>query len=109
MIKDRKYLYRRERVDGVLELDYLQTRLVYKDFDISNEITVTDATAYRPDLVSRLAYGSPHYGWLLMDHNDILDPYEQLTTGTVLEVPDISGYFDFYNENSIVAKERRRV
>lgn len=107
MIKDRKYLYRKAEVGGITELDYLQTRLVYRDFEVSNEITVTDATAYRPDLISRLAYGSPHYGWLIMDHNDILDPYSQLTTGTVLEVPDISDYFDFYNENSIVERNRR--
>lgn len=104
MIKDRKYLYRSSVVDGVKELDYLRTQLVYRDFQISNEVTVTDATAHRPDLISRVAYGSPHYGWLIMDHNDILDPYIQLTTGTVLEVPDISDYFDFYNENSVVSR-----
>lgn len=108
MIKDRKYLYRTSEVDGVKELDYLQTRLVYREFQISNEITLTDATAYRPDLISRVAYGSPHYGWLIMDHNNILDPYIQLTTGTVLEIPDISDYFDFYNDNSVVTRSRRR-
>lgn len=107
MIYNRKFLYKREVVGGIRELDYLQTPLIYQDFPIDREITITDSMSYRPDLVSRVAYGSPNYGWLLMDHNDILDPYEQLITGTVIEVPRIDQYFNFYNENSIVSRQDR--
>lgn len=107
MIYNRKYLYKRDEVDGVEELDYLQTSLVYQDFPVEEEIIVTDSIAYRPDLISKRAYGSFHYGWLIMDHNDILDPYEQLVTGTVLEIPRMEDYFTFFNENSNVSKGDR--
>lgn len=107
MLYNRKFLYRRDTVDGVLELDYLQTKLIYQDFSIEKEITITDSLAYRPDLVSRVAYGNPNYGWLIMDHNDILDPYEELVTGLVLQVPKIEIFFNFYNDNSNISRQER--
>lgn len=107
MLYNRKFLYKQETVDGIRELDLLQTKLIYQDFSTQKEITVTDATAYRPDLVSRVAYGNPNYGWLIMDYNDILDPYDQLVTGVVLQVPRIDVYFNFFNENSVVSRKER--
>ena len=107
MLFNRKFLYKRDTVNGIRELDYLQTKLIYQNFPIDKEITVTDWLAYRPDLISRVAYGNPNYGWLIMDHNDILDPYEQLVTGLVLEIPRIDEFFNFYNDNSIVSRQER--
>lgn len=107
MLHNRKFLYKRDTVDGILELDYLQTKLIYQDFVIDREITITDSLAYRPDLVSRVVYGSFHYGWLIMDYNNILDPYEELVTGVVLQIPKIDAFFNFYNDNSIVSRQQR--
>ncbi len=108
MIYKRKFLYKRETVGGIRELDYLQTELFNQQMDTAFEFTITASTAFRPDLISKQTLSSYHYGWLIMDYNDILDPYEELYVGRVLRIPKLDDYFQFYNENSVVNKEDRQ-
>lgn len=107
MIHERKYLYGRETVDGVEELDYLQTDLSRANFRVDRTITITDATKYRPDILSKIAFGSYHFGWLLMDYNDIIDPYEELHTGRVLKIPSINEFFQWYSGASKISRKRK--
>lgn len=108
MLYKRKFLYKRETVDGVRELDYLQTELFNQQIGVDFEYTINQSTAFRPDLIARQTLGNFHYGWLIMDYNDILDPYEELFVGRTLRIPKIDEYFEFYNENSVISKEDRR-
>lgn len=105
-IESRKFLYGRETVDGVPELDYLKTEITEMDLDVARVITVRSHTAFRPDLLSQIAFGQFDMGWLLMDYNDILDPFEELVPGKKLNVPSQSEYFEFFNEASKISKDR---
>lgn len=107
MIHERKYLYGREEVDGILELDYLQTDLSRSDLRVDRTITITDDTQYRPDILSKVAFGSYHFGWYLMDYNNILDPYEELKTGVVLKIPNITEFFQWYSSASKISRKRK--
>ena len=96
-IERRKYLYKRETVDRVKELDLLNTDIPTTNFSVSDEIVVTDSIAFNPSMCSMKAFGTFELGWLLMDYNDILDPYEELTIGTRLKVPSIQEFFRYFN------------
>ena len=54
----------------------------------SDYIFVTDATQYRPDLISASQYGTPYYWWVVLKHNRIMDAF-QLTSGKIIEIPAI--------------------
>lgn len=105
MIERRKYLYRKEEVDGVKELDYLQTPIIEMRIKAVRRVRVTQSTQYRPDLLSKQVFDDYNYGWLLMDFNNILDPYDELTAGKILEIPSLSEYFNFFNTNANFSKK----
>lgn len=44
---------------------------------------------HRPDLLSNLYYGSPTYWWLLMQVNNVSDPFEGFNTNDKILVPRI--------------------
>ena len=44
---------------------------------------------YRPDLTSYTFYLSPKYWWLLMQYNEITDPFEQFYPGRSIKIPKV--------------------
>ena len=50
---------------------------------------VIDKYAYRPDLISYDMYGTDSYWWMVMKFNGICDPFTELTSGVVLQIPSI--------------------
>ena len=42
------------------------------------------------DSISFTYYNSPLYYWVIMDFNDILDPFTELTPGSTLRIPTLS-------------------
>lgn len=82
------------------EKDPLMTALVGMKLTTQQTYTVTGITAARLDLVSYKFYNSFDYGWLIAEHNDILDPFGEVTVGKVLKIPDLMDYFRFYNRNT---------
>lgn len=106
MLEKRKFLYGRRIVNDTIELDYLVSDIPKMDLDVEKVITVDGSTAFRPDLLSKFNYDSFQFGWLIMDFNDIIDPFEELYEGKQLSIPNLDQYLDFFNKSSKVSKER---
>lgn len=98
-IKRRKDLFSRVEVDGNTELDYLSSGFVYLEIDKYETFKVPSYMAGRPDIISYVHYGEPNYGWLILEYNDILDPWDEILSGTNLRIPSIKDYYNFYNKN----------
>lgn len=93
------------------EINYTYNRLIgliYKnpdtkeyyhqnDFDLNLEkndedsilYRITEEYQYRPDLISKSFYGDEKLYWVILEHNNIVDPFE-LELGLQLEIPDIT-------------------
>lgn len=56
------------------------------DFDIGY---IPAGYAHRPDTISELFYNSPGYWWLIMQANNISDPFEQLNVGDRILIPKL--------------------
>ena len=46
--------------------------------------------AHRPDLISNLFFGTPAYWWLLMEVNNVTDPFEGFDVGDRILIPQIA-------------------
>ena len=107
MLEKRKYLYARRDVGDNRELDYLISEIPKMDIPVERSFTIDASTQFRTDLISKISYDSFNYGWLIMDFNDITDPFEELVQGKVLRIPDLDEYLEFFNTASKVSKQRR--
>lgn len=63
--------------------------------DINGEFTFTKGTIpaphdKRPDLTSNTFYSTPKFWWLIMQYNNISDPFEGLSKGTDIRIPEMS-------------------
>lgn len=105
MLKDRKSLYQTVEVDGNIEKDYLSTNIGSMGIEASVQYTVPQYAAGRLDIVSLIHYGTVEYWWLIAQYNDILDPIESITTETVLQIPSIDEYYDFYDAEAKIEDE----
>ena len=43
----------------------------------------------RLDLITTLFLGEPRYWWVIAQYNNILDPYTEVTEGTILYIPTL--------------------
>ena len=60
-----------------------------RDFKL---VKVGPGEEHRPDLLANRYYNSPMYYWLIMETNDITDPYESLNSGDIIKVIDFITY-----------------
>lgn len=97
---ERKDFYVREMVDGNAELDYLTSSLNDMQLSTVESYRISNATAYRPDLISSIYYQNYNLGWLIAYHNNILDPITEFYMGRVIDIPSLTEYYQFYNRNS---------
>ena len=44
---------------------------------------------HRPDLISNLFYDTPGYWWLLMQVNNVIDPFDGFNVGDQIKIPII--------------------
>lgn len=75
----------------VFALPDLPSELPVSDLDVTYEIKTSEEN--RIDIVAFKFYKEERYKdliWVLMLYNNILDPYEELSVGTVLYIPDLS-------------------
>jgi hypothetical protein len=56
--------------------------------------TVAAHETSRPDKVSRRFYGDWRLYWVIMHANTILDPLQEIVSGTIVRVPSISYVMD---------------
>tara|TARA_R100000458_G_C8198779_1_gene189972 strand:- start:289 stop:603 length:315 start_codon:yes stop_codon:yes gene_type:complete len=47
---------------------------------------------HRPDLLANRYYNSPMYYWVIMETNDITDPYESLNSGDIIKIINFIPY-----------------
>lgn len=55
-------------------------------------VKVTSGEEARPDVIAFNYYGSSQYYWLVMETNNITDPYEGLVAGDVIKIIDFITY-----------------
>lgn len=97
---DRFAFYKKKRVDGKVEPDFLSSRLpeyVPKRF---KRFRIKQFCEGRADLISQIHYDTPDLFWLILHANDIIDPWEELLTGRVIIIPSLNEYYNFYNANA---------
>ena len=74
--------------------DSTETFVILKKFptiplsDNDKAVKITEATSFRPDLLSNLVYGTPDFGWALLLANN-LRSFAELGTGLKLRVPPL--------------------
>ena len=99
MLNNRTELYTKLHSDGNIELDYLSGNFhTMKLTTVANE-TVTSMTVNRMDLISYKHYRNYHYGWLILEHNGIIDPLEEIEIGDRLKIPSLEDFFRFKTRN----------
>lgn len=99
-----KYFYPVVEVDGISELDYLDSEILDMDLPTAQTFMIKDPFTYRPDLIAQRFLGSYHYGWLLARHNGFLDPIFDFEQGVVIDIPDMNAYFRFFNKNKVTRR-----
>lgn len=97
----KKALHRRTRLYSVEtvgfrpECDYLTSGIEPLELQTIGLERVAYITDMRLDIISLKYYGSYHYAWLIMEHNNILDPWNELKIGDLLKIPSLEEYFYF--------------
>ena len=95
----RSDFYKEVDVDDGLEYDYLSSNFHLMNLETIAEEKVSETTIGRLDLISFKHYRSYHYGWLILEHNGIIDPLEEIELGMVLAIPSIESFFRFKSRN----------
>lgn len=101
-ISVRKYFFDEVMVNGNTELDFIKGSIPDMDLRTVDFFTVTASTEDRLDLISFKYYGSYDFGWLIAEHNDLLDPVSEVKIGLVLKIPSMTDYYQYYNRNTRV-------
>ncbi len=99
-LNQRKRMYGIERVNRQDEIDHLDTNLNQMNLRTIARERVSNMTRNRLDLISFKHYNSFDYGWLIAEHNDIIDPIDEVVVGKVLRIPSIEDYYRFSSRNS---------
>lgn len=99
-IKERKYLYKNENMDGNIELDFLNKNFTDINLGDATTFRISKALEYRPDLISQQFFGNFHLGWLLALHNDFLDPIYDFKEGVKIKIPNYDEYFRYYKRRA---------
>ena len=99
---DRTSFFQQETINGVNELDHLNTyiglfTMTYKPL----YYRVSEADLMRPDMISYKVYGTVKYWWLIMSVNTIFDPFNDLTVGQRLVLPNVLDILDFYKKYAV--------
>lgn len=100
-LEDRKTFYRKRiSPEQNIEIDYLRTSINEMKLRTVDEMRLNAAMAGRPDLISKKAYGSYNFGWLIALHNGIMNPFEEYKIGRMIKIPSLDDYYKFYNRNT---------
>jgi hypothetical protein len=89
-------------VDGDLR-DYVVLRkpLDVPEGDEDKYIVLDQANQFRPDVISFQVYGTPNYGWAIMEVNN-LRSFVELSLGVRLRVPPLTAVVDAIAESNNV-------
>jgi hypothetical protein len=93
---NRNNFYSYNDVDGLNEPDLMNNK--FKDFKFIRQFstyTTTIGDIQRPDLISYNVYGRVNYWWIIMKVNSIEDIWNDITSGMVLQIPNIRDIEDY--------------
>jgi hypothetical protein len=94
---DRTKFYEEALVFDKKEYDFLVTNITnFKMTYPPLYYRVNTTDLMRPDMISFNVYGTVKYWWLLMFVNGIFDPFNDLSAGQRLTIPNILDIYDFY-------------
>lgn len=99
-MRERKWFYNEEIVNGNKELDYLNIDYIQMNIPTTTTFVIPKVFQYRPDLISMRFYGNYHMGWLIALHNDFLDPIYEFEFNTKIKIPDYQEFFRYYKVKS---------
>lgn len=61
-------------------------------------ITLTEDMIKRPDMISYNAYKTPDLWWVIMEYNNVSDPFFDLRINQMLRIPKIERVLDAINK-----------
>ena len=94
---NRTKFFKRVKVDGTSELDFLQNNL--SKFSITrtpNYYRLSSIDRKRPDIISYKNYQTVNYWWLVCMVSGIEDPFFETTIGRMMTIPNLLDIYDFY-------------
>lgn len=59
---------------------------------------VEDKYSRRPDLIANAFYSDIRLSWVICQFNNILDPYDEIVTGTILYIPTLERVQLMFNQ-----------
>lgn len=62
--------------------------LVEADGDVL--VQVTQDLEKRPDLIASKAYGNPDLAWVIIEFNNIRDPFSEIKAGMLIRIPELN-------------------
>ena len=98
----RTLFYKVFTTNGVKELDFLYNTL--SDFEVTIEpkrYRVDDSDVPDPALISYKCYGTVNFWWVILVVNGIQNPFEELTPGTLLTVPNVIDIYNFQRKHRV--------
>jgi hypothetical protein len=66
--------------------EYLKDTLGSYDYNLA---LIPNGMEGRPDLISNSIYKTPELWWLICAANNVIDPFEELTSGKKIKIPII--------------------
>lgn len=94
---NRTKFYKKTVVNNIQEVDLLYHNLSEFKMKYDPDYYRTDTTdAMRPDLISYRNYGTIRYWWIICLVNSIQNPFNDITVGMILKIPNILDIYDFY-------------
>jgi len=98
----RTLFYQKFTVDGTEELDFLYNSL--SEFTIKYPVTyyrVEESDLPDPALISYRCYGDPYFWWVILSVNGIQNPFDELTAGIILTIPNILDIYNFQRKSRV--------
>lgn len=96
---DRTNFFNITTVNGNPEYDYLYNSL--SRFTMSYPVSyyqIVEADVMRPDIISYKVYGVVDYWWIILYVNDIESPLTDMTSGTIIQIPNVLDIYNFYKQ-----------
>jgi hypothetical protein len=93
---NRTLFYNKVTTNGVEELDFLYNPL--SQFSMKYQpkyYRVDDSDIPDPALISFRCYGTVGFWWVILVVNGIQDPFNELTSGLILTIPNVLDIYSF--------------
>jgi hypothetical protein len=94
--------YEKVTIDSIPQLDFLDTKI--NGFIPKNPVgyyQVSQQDISRLDKISHNAYGNTSYWWIICLHNNIKNPFSEISVGDILEIPTLADIHELYRNRKL--------